>query len=173
MQRTRVTLLIPDGERPMFVREAAEAGMAAYDVKPGDPTIWQLPGGGLDPGESIYECAIREALEETGLVVRPERITHLHELLDPHEPFFQINVFVLVSMLSGTPHVPDDDHVLEVGYFSHDEARRAGVVAWSDLNGIWEDLVLGFPAFRHLGTERVAADGARSTVHEFPRDTRA
>jgi len=29
-----------------------------------------FPGGKVDPDESIYNCAVREVLEETGLVVR-------------------------------------------------------------------------------------------------------
>ncbi len=34
-----------------------------------DPTMWGLPGGKTDPGETPEEAAGREVLEETGLVV--------------------------------------------------------------------------------------------------------
>lgn len=34
---------------------------------------WSFPGGHLEIGESIYECASRELLEETGLIITPER----------------------------------------------------------------------------------------------------
>jgi ADP-ribose pyrophosphatase YjhB (NUDIX family) len=35
---------------------------------------WGLPGGGLQPGESLEECLEREVLEETGLHVEAERL---------------------------------------------------------------------------------------------------
>jgi 8-oxo-dGTP pyrophosphatase MutT (NUDIX family) len=40
---------------------------------PGRPGVryWFTPGGGLDPGESVVEGAIRELREETGLEVTP------------------------------------------------------------------------------------------------------
>jgi 8-oxo-dGTP pyrophosphatase MutT (NUDIX family) len=31
-------------------------------------TWWELPGGGIDPGESYVEAAVRELQEETGIV---------------------------------------------------------------------------------------------------------
>ena len=40
----------------------------------GAPGRWNLPGGGLDPGESATEAVIREVAEETGQVVDRVRL---------------------------------------------------------------------------------------------------
>ena len=34
-----------------------------------DNGMWGLPGGGINPGETVTEAAIREVKEETGLVI--------------------------------------------------------------------------------------------------------
>lgn len=39
------------------------------NTAPWMPNKWNLPGGTLDSGENAVECAKREALEETGLVL--------------------------------------------------------------------------------------------------------
>ena len=40
---------------------------------------WGYVGGGLEHGESLEECAVREAWEETGLRVRIERLLSISE----------------------------------------------------------------------------------------------
>lgn len=34
--------------------------------------MWQWPGGNMDPGETPWQCAVRECLEETGMVFEGE-----------------------------------------------------------------------------------------------------
>lgn len=44
---------------------------------------WRLPGGGLQPDESLAECAAREVFEETGLVVGVAGVAFLREWVVP------------------------------------------------------------------------------------------
>ncbi|MDQ3700444.1 MAG: NUDIX domain-containing protein [Chloroflexota bacterium] len=56
---------------------------AEKEVAPGVETVWRLPGGGLEPHETLAECARREVLEETGIWVRVGRIAFLLEWVVP------------------------------------------------------------------------------------------
>jgi len=43
----------------------------------GTTVAWFLPGGGVEPGETIVQAAVREIAEETGLALAPEGLLHL------------------------------------------------------------------------------------------------
>lgn len=46
---------------------------------------WTLPGGHIEPGETIFEAAVREGQEETGLILKPIEIINFGELIDSKE----------------------------------------------------------------------------------------
>ena len=50
-----------------------------------DNDLWALPGGGMQPGESIGDTAVREVKEETGYDVRPLYIIGVYS--DPKHVF--------------------------------------------------------------------------------------
>jgi len=50
-----------------------------------DNGMWCLPGGMIDPGETVAEGCAREVLEETGLQVRVTRLTGIYS--DPNQLF--------------------------------------------------------------------------------------
>lgn len=48
-------------------------------IQRADNGKWCPPGGIVETGETIHECVIREALEETGVDVRPVRLTGVYK----------------------------------------------------------------------------------------------
>jgi 8-oxo-dGTP diphosphatase len=42
------------------------------------PPIWNLPGGGVEPGESPWAAAVREVREEVGVEVSVSRLTGVY-----------------------------------------------------------------------------------------------
>jgi ADP-ribose pyrophosphatase YjhB (NUDIX family) len=47
-----------------------------------DARQWSLPGGGLEPGETLEACLVREVREETGLVVGLERLLYVCDRIE-------------------------------------------------------------------------------------------
>lgn len=54
--------------------------------------LWTLPGGRMEPGESIEQCAIREVQEELALVIRNPRQVLVQAL--GRDLTFRLAVFV-------------------------------------------------------------------------------
>ena len=59
---------------------------------------WTMPGGHIEPGETIDEALLREAEEEVGLSLKSEGIIAYGELIDPpdfHRPahFIYFDIF--------------------------------------------------------------------------------
>lgn len=56
----------PIGAGMIVVRDFDQIGVKVLVLKNFDGT-WDLPKGRLDPGESLYECAVREMKEEAAI----------------------------------------------------------------------------------------------------------
>lgn len=58
---SRLLVLAPDGSALLLLERTSPGSTS--------PARWCTPGGGIEPGESAAEAAIRELREETGLLV--------------------------------------------------------------------------------------------------------
>ncbi|MFI2413767.1 NUDIX domain-containing protein [Streptomyces sp. NPDC018947] len=64
---------------------------------------WELPGGTVEPGESLRETVVRELAEETGLLARPEDVTPLGTLVDHVGDVVRVTVGAVVTAWRGEP----------------------------------------------------------------------
>lgn len=55
--------------------------------------LWCLPGGGVEPGQSLIENLCREVMEETGLTVSVGDPILVNEFHDPRSGWHQVEVF--------------------------------------------------------------------------------
>src|SRR5215210_5724006 len=99
------------GIRVGTVVERDGALLLARHEKPGREPYWVLPGGRLEPGETIPECAERELLEETGLESRFVGVLYISEFLQ--EGRHTVDITARVEVSSGEAHLGSDPEIRE------------------------------------------------------------
>src|SRR5689334_5103440 len=106
------------------------------DSDPGIPGTrwWVTPGGGVDPGETLRETAIREVREETGCVLREDQLLgpiatrhvvhgYSDQVIEQDESFFLAMVdYFEVDTSSHT--LDEQTTLLQWKWWTHDELRN-------------------------------------------------
>ena len=93
-----------------------------------DNNLWALPGGTMNPGESIAQCTIREVKEETGLNVKPEYIIGIYSnpahivAYSDGEVRQQFSICFFCTLIAG--EIKTSDESFKVGFFSLQEALQ-------------------------------------------------
>ncbi|MDR3072881.1 MAG: NUDIX hydrolase [Clostridiales Family XIII bacterium] len=110
----RVVILNDEG-KILFVRQQHEG-----------KEIWMVPGGAIEAGETSQDAAIREVLEETGLVVDIERLLwHVEEVNEARGQRF-VNYF-FAKIIGGKVELGTDPELGEaqvlddIGFFSKED----------------------------------------------------
>jgi 8-oxo-dGTP pyrophosphatase MutT (NUDIX family) len=94
---------------------------------------WCLPGGAMEPGESVAEACEREVWEETGLRVRAVRLSGVYS--DPHRVVVypdehKVHIVALnfeVEITGGELGLSNETS--EFGYFSPQEAAKMDIIS--------------------------------------------
>jgi ADP-ribose pyrophosphatase YjhB (NUDIX family) len=103
--------VVSDG-RLLLVRRASRHGRGN----------WQLPGGFIEPEETIEQAVVREVEEEAGVVGEVEAVLGLRSRYDPGNGN-GMYVILLLRPLRGEP-IADGREVDYAAYFSLEEIRQ-------------------------------------------------
>jgi 8-oxo-dGTP diphosphatase len=109
----------------------------------GQYNLWSPPGGGVNYGETVRQCLVREFREETGLTIKPGRFLFVSEFFQ--EPLHALELYFEVHIVSGElttgsdPELnPQAQLIQQVAFKSLAELRREDP---KELHHIFEDLI--------------------------------
>jgi 8-oxo-dGTP diphosphatase len=114
--RIRVAVIIPQDDKILLVRHVKD-----------DRQYWLIPGGGVDFGETIDECAKREIKEETNIDVKLLKLLFISESVSREYERHLVNLFFLGQALN-----PDD----ELKVLKDERVQEARYVPVSRLNDL-------------------------------------
>lgn len=96
-----MAIVVSDGKLLMIRRREREGDL-----------LWALPGGAIEAGESPEEAAVRETVEETGLVVAAMKV--LGERVHPKTQ--RTMSYIACELLQGEARVADADELDAVAW---------------------------------------------------------
>ena len=147
--RIRAAAIVVDQDKLLMVRhETPEKGK----------TFWIPPGGGVEGEESIFDCAKREVMEETGVDVDLDRVVYVRQWVDTELDYHNVEFFILANGSRGMPAPGSDPGdspftlmITDAKFVSREEMQDINVHPDMLRDEFWDHLQQGFPQMAYLG----------------------
>ncbi len=118
-----IGVVVWDGDKTLIIKRGKPPGLGQ----------WGIIGGALEVGETHFECAVREAREEAGIIIKPFAIITAIDGItrdsDERVQYHYSIVEVNATLVSGVAKPASD--ITETRWVTLDELRHLNV--WSEM----------------------------------------
>lgn len=90
---------------------------------------WEIPGGGIELGETQEEALKREVMEEVGIEVEPVELLSVYDNIIPADKQHWIAPTYLCKILKGDPQIMEPEKSDDLKWFSLEEAKKLDLAA--------------------------------------------
>ncbi|WLP91915.1 NUDIX domain-containing protein [Gordonia sp. NB41Y] len=120
-----------------IVRDDAGRFLLVQRARDPQAGCWTVPGGKVEPAETLEQAVIREIAEETGIDIEVGRRVWVVDIPDGDDVVFEVHDFLATPL--GTDVTAADD-AADAGWFTPDEMRAlpltTGLIEHLDRHGL-------------------------------------
>jgi 8-oxo-dGTP diphosphatase len=129
--RIRVAALLIEEKKILFIAH-----------KKDNFVYWLLPGGGVNPGESLEEALKREIKEELDIDIKVNDVALICDSIAPDESKHIVNICFFCTYNAGTYFLNKEQRLYDFGFFNADEIKNLLILP--PIKAELENILLGF-----------------------------
>lgn len=85
---------------------------------------WEIPGGGVEFGETFKEAIVREIKEEVGVEIEVIELLGICDHIIPLEKQHWVSPTYICKIVKGKPKILEPEKCAEIGWFTLEEAEK-------------------------------------------------